>query len=122
MSTIDHLPAVSGGSATVHGLDAVRARRRRDHLLDLRGRLTALAAERLSHGVDDAMETYEQQLAVEYAIVQEFPDVHAERFPTWVQRDLALEHDPDRLQPTCGICQAVARRSGGVNLTPPEAA
>lgn len=33
---------------------------------------------------------YGQQLAVEHAIDQEYPEIHAERFPRWVEQDLAL--------------------------------
>lgn len=90
MSTTDHQSPMSGGFPVVRELDAVRARRRLEHLPDLRARLAALAAERLSHGLDDAMDIYGQQLAVEHAIDQEYPEIHAERFPRWVEQDLAL--------------------------------
>lgn len=58
MSTTDHQSPMSGGFPVVRELDAVRARRRLEHLPDLRARLAALAAERLSHGLDDATDIY----------------------------------------------------------------
>jgi hypothetical protein len=98
-----------------------RSRRRLEHLLNLRAQLAGLSAERRAHDLDDAAETYGQQLAVENAISEEFPDVYEERFPTWVTRDVELEHDAGALHFECGICQAVAKHVG-LNLTPPEAA
>lgn len=102
-------------------LDAVRRRARLEGLLDIRARLSTLSVERRSHGLEDAMETFGQQMAVEAAIDQEFPEVFAERFGAWVAAEVQLEHDTYRMHPECGICQAIAQRAG-INIDPPEAA
>lgn len=102
-------------------LDERRRRRRLEHLLDLRSRLAVLAAERRAHDLDDAIETFGQQLAVESAVSEEFPDTYAERIADWARQDAEREHQPPQMSADCGICQAIATRSG-VNLTPPEAA
>lgn len=107
--------------ATTGLLDERRRRRRLEHLLDLRSRLAVLAAERRAHDLDDAIDTFGQQLAVESALSEEFPDTYAERLGDWARQDAELDHRPTQLSADCGICQAIATR-GGVNLTPPEAA
>ena len=119
--TTDQNDTTSRGPAPVTDLAERRRRRRLEHLLNLRTQLAGLSAERQAHDLDDAADTYGQQLAVENAISEEFPDVYGERFPVWVARDVELEHDGRSLHPGCGICQAVAKHAG-LNLTPPEAA
>ena len=118
--TNDH-PASSSGSDGVADLDARRRRQRLEYLLDLRLRLAVLSSERSSHGLEDAIETWGQQMGVERTIRAEFPDVYAEYFPKWAQYDVELEHDGRVLTRECGICQSVARHAG-INLDPPEAA
>jgi hypothetical protein len=102
-------------------LGSRRSRRRLERLLELRGKLAELSGERRSHALDDALDTFGQQMAVEQAIQDEFPEVFDERFSDWMRRDAELEHEPGVLASTCGICRVIAGR-GGVNLTPPEAA
>lgn len=102
-------------------LDVVRRRARLEGLLDVRARLSTLSVERRSHGLEDAMATFSQQMAVESAIDHEYPEVFAERFGAWVEAEVQLEHDAYRMHPECGICQAIAQRSG-INIDPPEAA
>lgn len=112
---------------TPHGLaqpielDVARRRARLEGLLDIRSRLSTLSVERRSHGLEDAMETFGQQMAVEAILDQEFPEVFLERLGAWVTAEAQLEHDNDRMHPECGICQAIAQRAG-INVEPPEAA
>jgi hypothetical protein len=60
-------------------------------------------------------------MAVEQAIEDEFPAEYTDRCPAWAAAEAALDHEPTTLTDGCGICEAIATRSG-VNLTPPEAA
>ncbi|WP_344192681.1 hypothetical protein [Pedococcus aerophilus] len=120
--TTTHTPQQPPTTNSTTGLlDERRRRRRLEHLLDLRWRLATLAVERRSHGLDDANDTFGQQLAVEIALSEEFPDIYVERLGDWARQEAELEHQPPQMSAECGICQAIASRSG-VNLTPPEAA
>jgi len=114
-----HRPLTAGTSIPV--LDHQRRQRRLEHLLQLRAQLAALAAERRAHDLDDAAETFGQQIAVEAAISGEFREVYLAELGNWATRDAELDHESARLSPECGICQVVAAQMG-VNLTPPEAA
>ena len=98
-----------------------RRRARLERLLDLRSTLAELNAERSSHRLDDAPEIFGQLLAIEATLSDEYPEVYLRELPRWVEQDARIEHDGSTLQPTCGICRAIAIRSG-VNLTAPEAA
>ena len=102
-------------------IDPMRRRRHLERLLDTRSALAALAAERRSHNLDDAGETFGLLLSVEAELQHEFPDVHEARFPHWVTQDAVLEHPAGTLSPDCGICRTLAV-SRQINLTPPEAA
>jgi hypothetical protein len=119
--TTTHTPQQPTPDTSTGLLDQRRRRRRLEHLLDLRTRRAVLAAERRAHNLDDAMDTFGQQLAVESAVSEEFPDTYAERIADWARQDAEREHQPPQMSADCGICQAIATRSG-VNLTPPEAA
>jgi hypothetical protein len=99
----------------------VLARRRLGRLLETRARLAVLAAERSSHGVDDAGETLTLVFTVESEILAEFPDVHDEQFRSWLVQDAAAEHPLGVLTPSCAICRSLAR-DRGLNLEPLEAA
>lgn len=101
--------------------DPARRRARLDWLCDIRSRLAIHTIERRSHGLDDTAETHLQLMAVEATIDREYPETFTERFAAWVEEETRLEHDPNWLHPECGICQAIANRSG-INLDPPEAA
>lgn len=118
MTTTQDIPT---GRGQLIELDPARRRARLDRLLDIRFRLAAVAAERRSHGLEDAGDTYLQQLAVESTIDDEFPDEYVERFADWVDQECRLSHDPNWLNEECGICQAIAQRAG-LNISPPEAA
>lgn len=90
-----------------------RSRRARlDTLLDIRWRMAKLAVERRSHNLDDAIDTFHEQLLVESTIDREFPGVVDEKFGDWIEADARLEHDAGFLHPDCGICQAIAQRAG----------
>lgn len=120
--TTTHTPQQpSAPTNTIGQLEERRRRRRLEHLLDVRSRLATLAVERRSHRLDDANDTFGQQLAVESAISDEFPDMYVERLGDWARHEAELEHEPPQMVANCGICQAIASRSG-INLTPPEAA
>lgn len=121
MTTTNELQQPATSDAATGLLEQRRRRRRLEHLLDLRSRLAVLAAERRAHDLDDAMDTFGQQLAVEAALSEEFPDTYSERIADWARQDAEREHQPPQMSADCGICQAIATRSG-VNLTPPEAA
>lgn len=120
--TTTHTPQQPSTTNKTAGLlDERRRRRRLEHLLDLRWRLATLAVERRSHGLEDANDTFGQQLAVENALGEEFPDTYIERIGDWARQEAELEHEPPQMSAERGICQAIASRSR-VNLTPPEAA
>jgi hypothetical protein len=110
-----------GEPPRVSSLERHRRRRRLDHLLEVRTALSRSAAERRSHGLDDADFLYGLQLAVEEAIRDQYPDVFDERFSGWTTQEAADEHPVGVLTPGGGICEAVAT-DRGLNLIPPEAA
>lgn len=118
MSTNKIIYLRPAGSPTA---DLRKRRARLDTLLDVRWRLARLATERRSHNLDDAADTFQEQLLVEAAIGHEFPEVVDEKFPSWIESDAALEHDASVLHPECGICEAIARRAG-INIVPLDAA
>ena len=106
---------------TAHPGDPRSRRARLDSLLDIRWRMAKLAVERRSHNLDDADDTFREQLLVESTIDWEFPGVVDERFADWLEADVRLEHDAGFLHPECGICQAIAQRAG-ISFPPPYAA
>jgi hypothetical protein len=114
-------PSVSDDPKATSAADELQRRRRRDSLLNLRRSLAVLATERRAHQLDDAWETFDQQLAVEAVIAQDFPRVYRQQLADWATLDNLLDHDPARLSPDCGICRAIADRSG-INVEPPAAA
>jgi hypothetical protein len=120
MSLTDTVDKANDACAVVP-LDVNRRRRRLEHLLDLRTQLSQLAAERRAHRLEDALDVFGQQMAVEQALEDEFPGVYAERFAAWSAAEAALAHEPTTLTEGCGICEAIASKAG-INLTPPEAA
>lgn len=102
-------------------LDVNRRRRRLEYLLDLRTQVSQLAAERQAHRLEDALDVFGQQMAVEQAIEDGFSGVYAEQFAAWSATEAARAHEPTTLTEGCGVCEAIASMTG-INLTPPEAA
>lgn len=118
MSTNEIINLRHSGSVTA---DPRERRARLDTLLDVRSRLAMLAAERRSHNLEDAIDTFQEQMHVEATIDREFPGVVDERFADWLDAEARLEHDAGFLHPECGICQVIAQRSG-IAFPPPYAA
>lgn len=101
--------------------DALKRRKRLNALEATRSHLATMAAQQRSHGLDDAVDSFNLQLSIETTIRDEFPDEYEALFPGWVQGDVAAEHPKGVLTADCGICRSVAS-AHGLNLLPPEAA
>lgn len=102
-------------------LDALKRRRRLDHLLSTRHHLAVMAAQQRSHGLEEADESFGLQLAVESTLRDEYPDESERLFGTWLETDVAYEHPTGVLTAECGICRSIAT-AHGLNLVPPGAA
>jgi len=111
--------AVPGQRFTAPKTEAQHRRDHLDRLLGVRSQLARLVAERRSHRMDDETDVFSQQLAVEGAIHDLDLTTYEERWPSWVEADVTLEHEPTTLVSWCSLCRAVATRSG-VNLLRPE--
>ena len=68
--------------------------------------------------MDDEPDVYAQQLAVEGAIRDGDRTTYDKLWPSWVEADVALEHEPTALVGWCSLCRAVATHAG-VNLLRP---
>ena len=124
MSTTNRpIPCQTTGSEPdkVVPFDAHKRRRRLSNLLSTRQHLATMAAQQRSHGLDDAEESFNLQLATETTIRDEFLDDYEDLFTTWLEQDVAGEHPTGVLTADCGICRSIAT-AHGLNLLPPEAA
>src|SRR5690349_15197897 len=88
-------------------LDEVKRRRRLQNLLYTRTRVSQLAAEHRSHGLDDAIELYALQLEVEQVLADEFPSAFEEHISSWAEQEALAEHHPRVVAETCSLCQAI---------------
>lgn len=80
-------------------------------LLHLRDRLARASAEYEAHGLEGALEVFQQQLDIEAAIRTHAPETHAVRWAEWLQRDAALAHTADTPHPECDYCRTVELRA-----------
>lgn len=76
-------------------------------------RVSQLAAEHRSHGLDDALELYALQLEVEQVLCEEFPAAFDEHIASWAEREALAEHHPRVVVESCSLCQAIAKHLGG---------
>lgn len=105
-------------SRHVTSLPEVKRRRRLENLLYTRKRVSQLAAEHRSHGLDDATELYLLQLEVEQVLADDFPDAFEEHIGDWAEEEAASEHHPLVTAETCSLCEAIAKHNGGDRGTP----
>ena len=96
----------------------VKRRRRLENLLYTRKRVSQLAAEYRSHGLDDHVELYLLQLEVEQVLADEFPDAYEHHIACWAEEEAAAEHHPMVTVETCSLCHAIAKHHSGDPGTP----
>ena len=96
--------AVPGQRPTPPKTEAQRRRDHLDRLLGVRSQLARLVAERRSHRMDDETDVFSQQLAVEGAI-RDLDGTYGERWPSWVEADVVLEHEPTTMVSWCSLCR-----------------
>ena len=94
-------------------LSEVKQRRRLQNLLYTRTRISQLAAEHRSHGLEDALELYALQLEVEQVLFDEFPAAFEAHIALWAEVEAAAEHHPRVVAETCSLCEAIAKHLGG---------
>ncbi len=114
MSTKKHSRTGRG----VADLPEVKHRRRLENLLYTRTRVSHLAAEYRSHGLDDHIELYLLQLEVEQVLADEFPDAFEAHVANWAEEEAASEHHPQVSAETCSLCRAIAVHNGGGSGAP----
>lgn len=102
----------------VADLPEVMRRRRLENLLYTRKRVSQLASEYRSHGLDEHVELYLLQLEVEQVLADEFPDAYDDHVGDWADEEAAAEHHPMVSAETCSLCHAIARHHGGDPGTP----
>lgn len=102
----------------VMDLPEIKRRRRLENLLYTRKRVSQLAAECRSHGLDDHIELYLLQLEVEQVLADEFPDAYQKRIGLWAEEEVAAEHHPRLTAENCTLCHAIAAHNGGGFDTP----
>lgn len=88
-------------------LAEIKRRRRCENLLYTHTRVSTLAAEFRSHGLDDALELYLLQLQVEQVIADEFPDEFEALIADWAEAEARAEHHPMSTSPQCSLCVAI---------------
>ena len=103
---------------SVSDLPEVRHRRRLENLLYTRKRVSHLAAEYRSHGLDDHIDLYLLQLEIEQVLADEFPEAFEERIGDWADEEAASEHHPMVTAETCSLCQAIALHDSGGSGAP----
>jgi hypothetical protein len=101
------------GFSGIVELIEVKQRRRLANLLYTRTRVSQLAAEHRSHGLDDAIELYALQLEVEQVLSDEFPAAFEAHIPMWAEEEAAAEHHPRVVAETCSLCEAIAKHLDG---------
>lgn len=102
----------------VTDLPEVKRRRRLENLLYTRKRVSRLAAEYRSHGLDDHIDLYILQLEVEQVLADEFPEAFEEAIGSWAEEEAAAEHHPLVTAQTCSLCQAITADRGRGSDTP----
>ena len=90
-------------------------------LLRLRERLAVVAAEYEAHDLDGAIEVFQQQLDIEYAIRTHAPEIYESRWTEWLEREAELSHTPENPHPECGHCQLLAQRAQYLPWPPAQA-
>ena len=99
-------------SRAVTDLFQVKRRRRLENLLYTRKRVSQLAAEYRSHGLEDHIELYLLQLEVEQVLADEFPAAFEEHIGSWAEEEAAAEHHPLVTAETCSLCKAIRAHRG----------
>lgn len=102
----------------VADLPEIKRRRRLENLLYTRKRVSQLAAEYRSHGLDDHIELYLLQLEVEQVLADDFPEAFEERIGDWAEEEVAAEHHPQVTAQTCSLCQAISKHDRGDSAAP----
>ncbi len=101
-------------SRRVSDLPEVKRRRRLENLLYTGKRVSQLATEYRSHGLEEHIELYLLQLEVEQVLADEFPDAFEEHIGSWAEDEAAAEHRPLVTAETCSLCHAIsAHRADG---------
>lgn len=93
-------------------LPEVKRRRRLENLLYTRKRVSYLAAEYRSHGLDEHIELHLLQLEVEQVLADEFPEAYENCVGDWADQEAAAEHHPMVTSATCSLCHAIAVHNG----------
>lgn len=106
------------GGRSIADLPEVKRRRRLENLLYTRKRVSQLAAEYRSHGLDEHVELYLLQLEVEQVLADEFPDAFGTHIGLWADEEAAAEHHPMVTAETCSLCHAIAKHRNGDPGTP----
>ncbi|MBS4752782.1 hypothetical protein KG112_08170 [Nocardioides sp. zg-ZUI104] len=99
-------------------LPEVKRRRRLENLLYTRKRVSQLATEYRSHGLDEHIELYLLQLEVEQVLVDEFPDAFEDHIGSWAEEEAVAEHRPLVMAENCSLCHAITAHRADSTETP----